>query len=168
MTPAYIDELFKNVNSKTVNFYDSLTKYAKCRQIFKHSFPVIMKMLHLHRLKPLENTQEQVYAKIRGAALTLVTLDYRAKDIFTFYKRRGPNQHRETKKVRALDVSADPEFAIPDLSEDEAITGNETTAVHGKPTEKEEPEPEDDDDEEPEAEPEDDTIEIGSEEDDEE
>jgi hypothetical protein len=155
MNPAYIDELFKNVNSKTVNFYDSLTKYAKCRQIFKHSFPVIMNMLHLHRLKPLENTQEQVYAKIRGAALTLVTLEYRAKDIFTFYKRRGPNQHRETNKVRAIDVSADPEFAIPDLSEYEAITGNETTAVHGDPTDEEEPEPEDD------------TIEIGSEEDDE-
>jgi hypothetical protein len=111
-------------------------------------------MLHLHRLKPLENTLEQVYATIRGAALTLVTLNYRAKDIFTFYKRRGPNQHRETKKVRALDVSADPGFAIPDLSEDEAITGKKTTDVHGNPIDEEEPEPKD-------------TIEIGSEEDDE-
>jgi hypothetical protein len=144
MTPTYIDELFKNINSKTVNFYDSLTKYAKCRQIFKHSFPVVMKMLHLHRLKPLEYTQEQVYATIRGAAFTLVTLNYRAKDIFTFYKRRGPNQHRETKKIRAVDVSADPEFAIPDLSEDESITGDKTTDAHGDLIDEAEPEPGDD------------------------
>jgi hypothetical protein len=51
MIPAYIDELFKNVNSKTVNFYDSLAKYAKCRQIFKHSFPVIQNPKSLHDLK---------------------------------------------------------------------------------------------------------------------
>jgi hypothetical protein len=66
----------------------------------------------------------------RAKALTLVSLNYRAKDIFTFYKRRGPNQHRESKKVRAIDVSADPEYAIPDLSGDEEA-GSENDITNG-------------------------------------
>jgi hypothetical protein len=125
MSPLYIDQLFKNVNSKTVNFYESLQKYPKCRQIYKLSFPVIMKELHLLHTKPLENKQEDAFAKIRGAALNLVTLNYRAKDIFVFYKRTAPNQHRQRNKVRATDVSADPDYAIPDLSNEEPEEGEE-------------------------------------------
>ena len=45
--------------------------------------------------------------------------EYLPQEIFVYWPRKSPTQHRETKATRADDVSEDPSFTLPDLSDDD-------------------------------------------------
>jgi len=74
-------------------------------------------MLHIHRCRPMEFTQEKCNAYIRGAAAQLIQFNYTPREIFVFWPRKGPSKRE--KRVRRVDVSQDPAFKVPELSDDE-------------------------------------------------
>lgn len=83
-----------------------------------------MKLIHLHRCDPVEFDLKTTYAHIRGAGLRLTSLGYHPHEIFVFWPRKAPTQHRESKAVRALDLSKDDSYNPPDLSEGEETDGS--------------------------------------------
>jgi hypothetical protein len=76
------------------------------------------RLIHLHRTDPTTLTQPALYAKIRGLGSLLLPRNYCPGNIFVYGPRKGLfPQERNT--VRAEDLSADPQYALPPLSEDE-------------------------------------------------
>jgi hypothetical protein len=76
-----------------------------------------MRLIHLHRMDPTTLTQPALYAKIRGLGLLLLPYNYCPGDIFVYGPRKG--LFPQERKVRAEDLSADPQYALPPLSGDE-------------------------------------------------
>jgi len=64
--------------------------------VYKHLFPQIMRLIHLHRRDPIGFDISRLYAQIRGAALELAKFEYLPQEIFIYWPRKSPTQHRET------------------------------------------------------------------------
>jgi len=103
----------------TINIHQSWARSRKFRRVFKHNFSQIMKLIHLHRCHPVEFDLKTTYAHIRGAGLRLISLKYHPHQIFVYWPRMAPTQYRESKAIRAFDLSKDDSYNPPDLSEGE-------------------------------------------------
>jgi hypothetical protein len=119
MSVSLIDQLFRKINSRTVDFQASLASSPQCRQVYRHLFPQLMRLLHIHRTNPAELSREQCYSKVRSLGVQLEELNYDPRKILVFRPRNGPSQHRQHKKPRFQDLSKDPAYKLPDLSDNE-------------------------------------------------
>jgi len=132
MNGDYINQLFDKINSRTVNFHESLSRSPECRQVYRYIFPHLMKKIHQHRQNPIAYHQTMLYQDIRGIGAQLTQLNYNPQQIFVYWPRKGVVQSRETKTTRASDFLNVAEYTIPGLSDNEAEPENpdERTPIH--------------------------------------